>query len=305
MRATFSKTLENLAEKDPNILLLTADLGRFFSSFQKKLPKQFVNCGVAEENMLGLAAGLSLSGRNIYCYSIIPFLIMRTLESIRVNICYNKLKVKLLGAGGGLVYGREGMTHQAIEDIGIMRSLPNMTIVAPADLSEVKALAEESVDFSGPLYIRFGRDKAPAVYPEGTKFRIGKGIVLSQGEKIALLSAGTLLAEAKRAEEKLAGQGVRISLISMSTIKPLDSELIREIAENHSQIFVLEDHSQINGLGSAVNEALNEFNYKGSLKKLALPDSYSDFVGSPDYLYRCYGLDSDSVAEKIYESAFR
>jgi len=298
MRETFTKTLEELASTDPNIMVLTADLGRFFKPFQEKFPKQFINCGVAEENMIGVAAGLALSGKNVYCYSIIPFLIMRTLESIRVNICYNNLNVKLLGAGGGLVYGVEGMTHQAIEDIAIMRVLPNMTVIAPGDLLETEAIARESVKYPGPLYIRFGKDNPSPVHQELPNLKIGKGIVLKQGEKIALITAGTLLFEAKKATEKLTEKGVKITLVSMPTIKPIDKELLEDLAKNHHIIFTLEDHSEIGGLGSAIAETLPGF----KLIKIALPDEYSKYIGKADYLYKCYGLDSESVANKIYES---
>lgn len=296
MRATFTKILEELAQKDSNILLLTADLGRFFKSFQEKLSKQFINCGVAEENMIGIASGLALSGKKIYCYSIIPFLIIRTLESIRINICYNNLNVKLMGAGGGLVYGTEGVTHQAIEDIAIMRALPNMTIVAPGDLLEIEAIARDSVNYPGPLYIRFGRDNPPKIHQNPPNLKIGQGIVLKEGEKIALISAGTLLFEAKKAAEKLAEKGIKITLVTMPTIKPIDKELLLNITKDHQVIFTLEDHSEIGGLGSAISEALPGFT---SLRKIALPDEYSKYIGKSDYLYKCYGLDSESVVEKI------
>ncbi len=295
MRETFIKTLEEFAGQDPNIILLTADLGRFFGSFQEKFPKQFINCGVAEENMISVAAGLALSGKKVYSYSIIPFLVMRAFESIKIDICYHNLNVRLLGAGGGLVYGTEGMTHQAIEDIAIMRSLPNMTVTAPGDLLETQAIAKESVNFQGPLYIRFGKDKAGQVHESMPDLKIGKGIILKKGRGAALVCCGSLLTEAKKAAEK-----TNATLVSMPTIKPIDKTLLRDLAENHKMIFTLEDHSEIGGLGSAVAEVLQGF--KG-LKKMALPDEYSKYIGSADYLYKCYGLDSESIAKKIYESS--
>lgn len=299
MRAAFTQKIEKLAENNPDIFLLTADLGKFFNSFKEKFPKRFINCGVAEQNMISVAAGLSLAGKNVYCYSIIPFLTMKALENIRVDICYQNLNIKLLGAGGGLVYGVEGMTHQAIEDISIMRSLPNMTVVAPGDLLEVEAIAEESVNFPGPLYIRFGKDKPSQVHQTLPNFKIGKGIVLKKGKKIALIVAGTLLSEAKKTVESLAEKGIDISFVSMPTIKPIDKGLLEELAKNHQAVFTFEDHSKIGGLGTAVTEVLVEMNFKGRIKKIALPDEYSKYVGGMDYLYKCYGLDSESLTKYI------
>lgn len=299
MRAAFVKTLEKLAEDNPDIFLLTADLGKFFESFQEKFPKRFINCGVAEQNMIGVAAGLALSGKNVYCYSIIPFLIMKTLENIRIDICCQNLNIKLLGAGGGLVYGVEGTTHQAIEDIAIMRALPNMTVVAPGDLLETKVLAKESVNYPGPLYIRFGRDKAPQIHQTLPDLKIGRGIVLNKGKNIALVTAGTLLFEAKKVVEKLAEKGLEITFVTMPTIKPIDKELLGDLAKTHKMIFTLEDHSEIGGLGSVINEVLTEINFRGKFKKIALPDEYPKYIGHPDYLYKCYGLDPQSLTNII------
>lgn len=299
MRKTFVQTLEKLARKDKNIFILTADLGVFFKSFQQKFPERFINCGVSEENMIGVAAGLALSGKNVYCYSIVPFLIMKALEKIRVDICYQNLNVKLLGAGGGLVYGVEGMTHHAIEDIAVMRALPNMTVVAPGDLLEVEVAAKESAEYKGPLYIRFGKDNPPGVHKNISNFKIGKGIIIQKGQKVALIVAGTLLYQAKLAAENLNKKGIKISLISMPTIKPIDKKLLEELSGTHDVIFTAEDHSEIGGLGSAVGEFLLENDFKGVFRKIALPDEYSKYIGHQDYLYQKYGLDSESIAKTM------
>lgn len=296
MRAIFTKKIEEFAKENSNILMLTADLGWFFKSFREKFPQQFINCGVAEENMIGVASGLALSGKKVYCYSIIPFLIMKTIESIKVNVCLNDLNVVLMGGGGGLVYGKDGVTHQSIEDISLMRSLPNMTVVAPGDLLEAEALAKESISFQGPLYIRFGKDNAQ-VHNAAPDFKIGKGIILKQGRDVAIISCGNMLSEAKKTAGLLAQKGVNATLVSMHTIKPIDVNLLTDLAYSHKLIVTLEDHSIIGGLGSAVSEALPA-GFAG-LVKLALPDEYSRHVGDADYLYKCYGLDSQSVAEYI------
>lgn len=299
MRAAFIKKLTEFAEKDSNIIVLTADLGWFFKSFRESFPNQFINCGVAEENMIGVASGLALSGKKVYCYSIAPFLTMRALESIRVNICLHNLNIVLMGGGGGLVYGKDGVTHQAIEDIAIMRSLPGMAIVAPGDLLEAEAIAKESINFERALYIRFGRDNAPQIHKDNFDFKIGKGIVLNKGKDIALIVSGSLLYEAEEARKLLLQKDCNITLVSMPTIKPIDEELIKELAKTHEFIFTLEDHSAIGGLGSAVQDVLNGIKHKGKFKKLGLPDEYSKYVGGMDYLYKCYGLDPHSIVEKI------
>jgi len=296
MRKTFVENLKNFSKDNANIMVLTADLGTFFESFKQSFPNQFLNCGVAEENMIGVAAGLTLSGKKVFCYSISPFLAMRALDSIKVNICRQNLNVVLLAAGGGLVYGVEGMTHWAMEDIAVMRSLPNMTVVAPGDLLEVEALVKESVAFDKPLYIRFGKDNALPVHDKMPDFKIGKGIILNQGKDVAIISCGSLLFEAKKAAEKLAEKGINATLVSMHTIKPIDKNLLLDLAQSHKLIVTLEDHSIIGGLGSTVGEALPNFT---GLVKLALPDEYPSYIGSADYLYKCYGLDSQSVAEYI------
>ncbi len=300
MRKVFFENLKEVASKDKNIFLLSADLGAtFFSDFKSIDPQRFINVGAAEQNMIGVGAGLSMLGKNVYCYSIIPFLIMRTFEQIRIDLCYNNLSVKLLGSGGGLVYGFEGITHHAIEDIAIMRSLPNMTVVAPGDAKEAECLAKESVNHKGPLYIRFGRDIDPVIHNGKLNFKIGKGIVIKHGKDVCLIAAGTMLYMAKLVSEDLQKNGIDVGLISMHTIKPLDKELIQECAKRYKAIFTLEDHNIIGGLGSAVSEVLAETEYKGAFKRIGIPDRYSSDVGRPDYLLEKFGLDLQSIVSNI------
>lgn len=299
MRKTFVKILEKLAKDNPDIFLLTGDLGKFFDDFKNSYPKRFINAGVAEGNMIGVAAGLALSGKNVYCYSIIPFLAMRAFEQIRVDLCYHNLNVKLLGAGGGLVYGFEGITHQAIEDIAIMRSLPNMTVVAPGDLIEAEAVAKESVNYKGPLYIRFGKDNSPPVHSSAPNLKIGEGIVLNKGNNISIIATGSTLYTAKVVSDELIRNGLGTTLISMHTIKPLDKELIRDCAKNNKAIFTIEEHSEIGGLGSAVSEYLMELDYQGLFRKIALPDNFSSEVGDHDHLCKKCGLDSKIITNYI------
>lgn len=307
MRKVFFQILEDIVRQNKDIFLLTGDLGvKFFQNFKNIDPKRFINVGVAEPNMIGIAAGLALSGKNVYCYSIIPFLTMRTFEQIRVDICYNNLNVKLLGAGGGLVYGAEGVTHHAIEDIAIMRALPNMTVVAPGDAKEADALAKASIDFPGPLYIRFGRDSDPIIHERDIDFKIGKGITVEVGKDICLMATGTMLSVAKSVCGILEKQGSKLTLISLHTIKPLDEELVKECAKSYQAIFTLEEHNIIGGLGSAVAEVLAEIKYGKIFKRIGIPDRYTfPIIGSPDYLLEKLGLAPEIIAQNILKEVKR
>jgi transketolase len=301
MRKTFFETLGKIAKGDRNIFLLTADLGvKFLDSFRSFDPGRFINIGIAESNMIGVAAGLAMSGKNVYCYSIIPFLIMRTFEQIRIDICYNALNVKLLGSGGGLVYGAEGVTHHAIEDIALMRSLPNMAIVAPGDALEAKAVAEASVNFKRPLYIRFGRDVDPSVHrEEGFDFQIGKGIVVNRGNDICLIATGSMLYLAKLVTDSLKDKGLSATLVSMHTIKPLDKRLVEECLRNHRAIFTIEEHNIIGGLGSAVCEVVAESRFKSIFKRIGIQDEYCSDIGKVDYLREKVGLTPENIVNLI------
>jgi len=300
VKAAFIKTLEELALVDDRIFLLTGDMGfKVFDSFRESYPDRFINVGVAESNMIGIAAGLALSGKNVYCYSIIPFLTMRCFEQIRVDLCYHNLNVKLVGAGGGVSYGLEGMTHHAIEDMAVMRSLPNMTVVAPADPLEVEALMHKSLSYKGPLYIRLGRAGEPSVHDSVPDLNIGKGIVMRKGSDVSIIVTGTMLNPARVVSDKLMSKGIDVTLIDMHTIKPLDRDAVEDCAKNSKAIFTLEEHSIIGGLGSAVSEVLMELNYRGLFRKIGLPDEYSSYIGKVDYLHRKHGLTPGAIEDLI------
>lgn len=301
MRKVFFETLQDIFRENKNVYVLTADLGvKFFDDFKKIDLQRIVDVGVAESNMIGLAAGLALAGKNVYCYSIIPFLTMRTLEQIRINLCYQNLNVKLLGAGGGLVYGVEGMTHHAIEDLAIMRSLPNMAVICPGDSKEAAALAWNSASYQGPLYIRFGRDSDPEVNGDDFQFKIGKGIMVEEGKDVCILATGTMLYLGKIVSDALKKGGVRPGLISLHTVKPLDENLVKDCARKYGAIFTLEEHNILGGLGGAVAEVLAESRYCGIFKRIGIQDKYSfPNVGSPDYLRDRAGLSLEKIFETI------
>jgi transketolase len=301
MRSTFVKTLVELAREHDNIFLLTADLGfKLFDEFRNEFPDRFINVGVAEQNLIGIGAGLSLSGKNVYCYSMIPFLIMRALEFVRVDLCYQNLNVKLIGVGGGLTYGLEGMTHHAIEDIAIARALPNLAVSAPGDPMEARGIIRESAGYPGPLYIRLGGNNDPIVHSDGQEIAIGKGIVVQEGEDVALFCTGGTLSASKAALDIIGRKGkLRPSLISLHTVKPLDAQLIFTYAKRSHAVFTVEDHSVIGGLGSAVGETLLDQGYQGVFQRIGLPDQYNSIVGRSNYLKQVYGLTAEGIAERV------
>lgn len=300
MRLSFFKTIEELAERQNNMIILTGDLGfKLFDSFISKFPDRFYDVGVAEANMIGIAAGLSLCGKNVYCYSIIPFLTMRAFEQIRIDIAYNNLKVKLVGVGGGFTYGLEGFTHYGLEDLALMRMLPNMAVVVPADPKEASALAEASVSYEGPIYIRLGRTGEPFIHDKSIEFKIGHPIILNEGKDIAIFAIGNMVYTAKKVMEKLKQNKINITLINMHTLKPLEKHIIRQVSSTHKTIITVEEHYINGGLGSAVAEILAESSFNGRFIRIGIPMKLSKYIGKADYLRIKYCLTTESIYERI------
>lgn len=289
-----------MAGEDPNIFLLTSDLGfRLFDGFRSAYPDRFINIGVAEANMIGVAAGMALEGKNVYCYSMVPFLIMRAFEQIRIDICYHNVGVKLIGVGSGVTYGMEGMTHHGLEDLCVLGALPNLTIVAPGDPSEAAALVTASAAFEGPLYIRLGGNGDPAVHRGPVELAIGRGMVLRRGEGVTLCATGGMLHTAYGVAERLARVGVEVTLISMPTVKPLDIELVQDCARSSKAFFTVEDHRQTGGLGTAVAEGLFAMGWRGKFRKFAFPDRSFDIIGRKEFLQEQFGLSAEAICESI------
>jgi len=300
MRKEFFNIILSSAKDNPNIFLLSADMGfNLFEPFQSALPDRFINCGVAEANMVGVAAGLSLSGKNVYCYAITPFITGRCFEQIKLDVCAQNLPVKLVGSGGGLCYGAQGITHNPTEDIAIMRALPNMTVVCPGDIFEATALAEASVEWKTPMYIRLANE--PLVYVERPDFEVGKGITVVDGSDFTIVATGNMLYTAKKAVEKLREWSFHPRLISMHTVKPLDHAILGKAVFDTGMIFTVEEHSVIGGLGSAVAEYLSESGRKAKFKRIGLPDKFIYEVGSQQYLRGLYGLTPEKIAETIFK----
>lgn len=303
MRRAFIKALTEEAACDPRIWLLTGDMGfSVFEDFAARYPDRFLNAGVAEANMTGVAAGLALSGLMPFMYSITPFVTMRCFEQLRIDVCYQNQNVRVIGGGGGLCYGSAGGTHHSLEDISLMRSLPNMTVVCPGDPHEVTAAVRYSLNHSGPMYIRLGRDGDPLVHRGNVTLQPGKAITLREGTDVSLIAAGNILGNALKAADELQEQGVSVRLISMPFIKPIDREAILSAARETRALFTIEEHSLIGGLGSAVAEVLAESGKSVRFHRLAIPDRFFKEVGSQEYLRELVGLSPGGISITVLDA---
>jgi transketolase len=301
MRGAFFRALVDLAEREPRVTLIVGDLGfGVVEEFVRRFPDRFLNAGVAEQNMTGIAAGMALSGKIVFTYSIANFPILRCLEQVRNDVCYHNADVKIVAIGGGLAYGSLGMTHHATEDLAIMRSLPRIAVIAPGDPIEAEAATRAVAAHPGPCYLRLGRAGESNVHARQISFRIGKAIQICDGKDLTLISTGGMLETAARVSELLQRNGVGARLLSMHTVKPLDADAVLEAARATGAIFTLEEHSVIGGLGSAVAEILAE-NRESliTFKRLGLSTDFSSVIGTQEYLRAHHGLSVESLAATI------
>jgi len=301
MRTAFIEALLELAKRDERIVLITGDLGfGVVNTFMEQLPRQFVNAGVAEQNMTGMAVGMALSGKICLTYSIANFPTLRCLEHIRNDVCYHNANVKIVAIGGGFAYGSQGVTHHATEDMAVMRALPGMVVVAPGDPMEARHATRAVVEHPGPCYLRIGKAGEPNVHKTEIEFRLGKALQLRDGDDVTIISTGGLLQTAVHAAERLAEIGVETCVLSMHTLKPLDTDAILAAASETRAIVTLEEHSIIGGLGSAVAEVLAEADgVKVPFKRIGLPSSFSPYMGSQEYLRAQHGLTEDAVLKVV------
>jgi transketolase len=301
MRTAFIKTLFELAQADERITLVVGDLGfGVVTPFMEHLPKQFVNVGVAEQNMTGLAVGMALSGKIVFTYSIANFPVLRCLEQIRNDVCYHNANVKIVAVGGGMSYGALGISHHATEDIAIMRALPNLVVVAPGDPLETRLATRALVGHDGPAYLRLGRAGEPAVHTSEPGFQLGKAITVRQGNDITLIATGGQLYDTVKAAEALAEQGIQARVLSMHTVKPLDTEAVLAAAEETVAIFTIEEHSVIGGLGGAVAEVLMEADRRPCyFRRIGLKGTFSSLVGDQGYLRAQYGLNTAGILSTV------
>lgn len=300
MRAAFMAEVARLAAEDPRVVFVTGDLGfGVVEDFQRSFPDQFVNAGVAEQNMTGLAAGLASCGRVVFTYSIANFPTIRALEQVRNDVCYHDLDVKIVAIGGGMAYGSLGYSHHAIEDLAIMRALPNMKVVAPGDPVEARAATRALAGMPGPAYLRLGRSGEPTVHGEDVPFEIGKAICVRPGSDVTLISTGGMLTVAVEAAQLCAAADIDVRVLSMHTVKPLDVDAIAHAVRETRLIVSLEEHSLAGGLGGAIAEAMADNNLSTRLLRLGLPSEPTYAVGSDEYLRDHYGLAAETIARRI------
>jgi len=295
------RVITELAAEDPNLVLVTGDLGfGVFDGFSRDFPRQFLNAGIAEQNMTGLAVGMALEGKTIFTYSIGNFPTLRCLEQIRNDACYHGANVKIVAVGGGFTYGSLGISHHATEDLAIMRALPDITVVAPGDPVEAAAATRAVYQTSGTCYLRLGRGGEPVVPGTGRDFRIGKAARLCEGDDVALISTGGMLHNASLARQALVDSGLSVGLYSMHTLKPFDRDTVAELAAKYKLVVTVEEHTVIGGLGSAVADVLAQLPAgRARLKMIGLQDCFSCVVGDQDYLRNVYGLSVDKIVAAV------
>lgn len=301
MRNIFAQELTSIAGEDKRVVLLSGDIGnKLFDDFKKVAPERFYNCGVAEANMTGVAAGLAKMGFRPFTYTITPFATVRCIEQIRVDLCYNNLPAVIVGTGSGLSYAELGPTHHSCDDIGLLRMFPNMTILCPCDPVEVRLAVREALKQDGPVYIRLGKKGEPVIHKTSPDFKIGKSITVREGSDICILSTGTIMSLSLSVAEALQNKGISARVESFHTVKPLDTELLLEASQRYKVVATVEEHSLIGGLGSATSEWMSDnAPSKARLLRFGTEDRFLEKVGSQDYARACFGLTADRIADKI------
>lgn len=300
-RVAYGEALLELGKKRSDIVVLDADLSGSTNTgkFGKAFPKRFFNIGISEQDMMGTAAGLSLTGKLPFASTFAIFATGRAWEQVRQTICYSNLNVKIVATHGGITVGEDGASHQAIEDIALMRVLPNMTVIVPADAIETKKIIEVIADKYGPTYVRLGRAKVPIIMPEDYRFEIGKAYKFHIGKDANIIACGIMVEKSLRASEILKGEGLDAGVINMSTIKPIDEEAILLAAKSSNAIVTAEEHSIIGGLGGAVTEILSE-RYPVPIKRIGIKDCFG-CSGDPEGLLKLYGLTVEDIVKAVKE----
>jgi len=300
-RDAYGKALVEIGEKYPEIVVLDADLSKSTKTadFAKTYPDRFFDMGIAEANMIGTAAGLATAGKVPFVSTFALFGTLRVGDQIRNSICYPNLNVKIAVTHSGLTLGEDGASHQAIEDIALMRAIPNMTVIVPADAEETKKVIYAAAEYKGPMYIRLGRPKVPQVFDESYKFQIGKGSVVQQGSDVTIIAMGVMLSIAIEAAKQLEQEGISARVINMSSIKPIDQGLIIQAAKETKGIVTAEEHNIYGGLGSAVAEVVAE-HVPTIVKRVGVNDTFGE-SGKPDELLEKYGLTKEHIIEKVKE----
>ncbi len=298
-RESFGKALVELGKENKDVVVLTADLAGATktSLFEKEFPDRFINVGIAEQNMIGISAGLATTGKIPFASTFAMFAAGRAYDQIRNSVAYPKLNVKICGTHAGITVGEDGATHQMLEDLSLMRSIPNMTVLCPSDDVQTKWAIKEMAKFDGPVYIRLARVATPVIYDENQTFEIGKMVQIGNGTDATVFATGVEVAEALKAKEQLEKENINIRVVDVHTIKPIDKETIIKCAKETKKIITIEDHSIIGGLGTAVCEILSE-EYPTKVIRMGMKDQFGK-SGKADQLLKYFKLDSQAIIEEI------
>lgn len=295
-REIYGDALVELATAHPEVVALTADLmlSHKLKGFHEVHPERFFNVGIAEQDLIGVSAGLAVDGKIPFATTFAAFASMRAHEQVRTDVAYPNLPVKIVGTMGGLSGGTAGPTHSGLEDIGVMRMMPGMTVIAPSDPLHLAQIVQQAYETPGPVYIRLGRGEDPIVYPEGHEIRIGRAVTAATGDDVTIVSTGVMLRHALAAAAKLAADGIGARVLDMHTVSPLDTDAIQAAIEETGRIVTVEDHLITGGLGSAVAEVVAESGAPCRLVRLGIPDLFS-VIGQPADLYREHGYDETGI----------
>lgn len=305
MRNIFAEEITKIAAEDSRVVLLSGDIGnKLFDKFKVVAPDRFYNCGVAEANMTGVAAGLAMTGLRPVTYTITPFATVRCLEQIRVDVCYHNVPVIIVGTGAGLSYASLGPTHHSCDDIGFLRMLPNMTVLCPCDPIEVRAALRAAIQLGGPAYIRIGKKGEPNIHQQVPEFKIGKSITVREGCDICILSTGNIMPVALEVAHELQAKNLSVRVESFHTVKPLDIKCLQSVFHQYSLVVTLEEHSLINGLGGAVAAWFTdqEEPLRARLLRFGTRDEFMPYVGEQEYAREYYDLTAEKISAKILKT---
>ena len=298
-REAYGKALSQLTKENKNIIVLDADLSKSTKTCDVKAssPESFYNMGIAEANMVGVAAGLASTGKIVFASSFAMFLAGRAFEQIRNSVAYTNLNVKLCATHSGISVGEDGASHQAIEDLALMRSIPNMKVFSPCDEKETEEIIKYVANCDGPCYVRLGRLAVDSVNSSNYKFEFGKGVTLREGNDCTIITTGSMVQVSLEAQQELKAEGINVRVINLHTIKPIDTEIILKAAKETGKIVTVEEHNVVGGLGSAVSEVICE-NHPSLVKKIGINDIFGQ-SGKPEELFKEYGLTSDKIVKTI------
>lgn len=301
MRNAFADEITRMAQADARVHLLSGDIGnRLFNKFQEKCPGRFFNCGVAEANMISVGAGMALSGLRPVAYTITTFITARCFEQIKLDVCYNEAPLVIVGVGAGLSYASLGPTHHSFEDIAILRTLPGLSVLAPADPAEVRSALRAAVAHPGPVYIRIGKKGEQAIFPEPPEFVIGRARTVRTGGAACLIATGLVLLEALHAADALAARGIEVEVVHMPTIKPLDAAMLASVFHRHTLVGLVEEAALAGGFGSAVLEWAADADARSArVLRFGMPDEFRHEAGEQEYARSLCGLRAGQIADRV------